>query len=135
MTCSTSLKITKLSIKVMAKMATVKGRTLRLYVVISCQLLQVLVKIMDSPSWDDLVTKMIIKPLGMQNTGNSFNSSVMDKMAVGYYPDGSLADMIDIGWDASAGQMYSSTADLAKLMTLAFSTDGSSDTQVTADRN
>ena len=103
MTCSTSLKITKLSIK----MATVKGRTLRLYVVISCQLLQVLVKIMDFPSWDDLVTKMIIKPLGMQNTGNSFNSSVMDKMAVGYYPDGSLADMIDIGWDASAGQMYS----------------------------
>ena len=130
MMCSGSLKLLQLSITSDCQNSHCPGKNPPLYVMILRQLLQVLVKIMDYPSWDDLVTKMITKPLGMQNTGNSFNSSVMDRMAVGYYPDGSEADMIDVGWDASAGQTYSSAADLAKLMTLAFSTDGSSDTQV-----
>ena len=46
------------------------------------------------------------------------------------YPDGSKADLIDIGWDIAAGQCYSTTADLAKLMSLIFSDQKSSEDQV-----
>ena len=39
------------------------------------------------------------------------------KMAVGYGPDGSIAPLIDIGWEAPAGQMYSTVNDLNKVKT------------------
>ena len=91
---------------------------------------KVLTNIAGVASWDSLVKKMILDPLGLQNSGNTFNYSDRKNMAVGYYPNGVVADLIDIGWDASAGQMYSSTGDLAKLMTLIFSTNGTTNTQV-----
>lgn len=82
-------------------------------------------------SWDKSVNMMVFEPLGMKNTGNSFGPADVAKMAVGYYPDGTVADLIDIGWDAPAGQTYSSAADLAKIMALAFSTDKSSGSSIT----
>ena len=91
---------------------------------------KVVTKIANASSWDELLTKMIIQPLGMKNTGNSFANIDKKKVALGYYPDGSLAKFIDIGWDSSAGQSYSSTADLAKLMSLVFSNEKSSKDQV-----
>ena len=94
---------------------------------------KVLTRIAKARSWDDLLNKMILQPLGMNNTGNSFKNYDPKKTAIGYYPDGSEADFIDIGWDASAGQSYSSTADLAKLMSLVFSTTKSSKDQVLAN--
>lgn len=90
---------------------------------------KVLVKTAQASSWDALLSEMILQPLGMENTGNSFDRVDPKKTAIGYYPDGSVADFIDIGWDAAAGQSYSSAADLAKLMTLIF-TGRSSDDQV-----
>ena len=87
---------------------------------------------MEKSSWDELLSRMITKPLKMENTGNSFEQNTT---AVGYYPDGSVADFIDIGWDASAGQSYSTTADLAKLMLLVFSDEKSSEEQVSVDLN
>ena len=36
-------------------------------------------------------------------------------MAVGYEPDGSVAPLYDLGWEAPAGQMYSTTNDLTKV--------------------
>ena len=90
---------------------------------------QVLAHILGS-SWDESVSKMVFRPLGMTNTGNKFSPADVAKIAVGYYPDGTVADLIDIGWDAPAGQTYSSVEDLAKIMTLAFSTDKSSGSQV-----
>lgn len=84
---------------------------------------KVLTQISEEKTWDDLLTKMILRPLGMQNTGNSFVKYDPKKMAIGYYPDGRVADFINIGWDASAGQSYSTTADLAKLMSLVFSNE------------
>lgn len=91
---------------------------------------KVLAKIAQAPSWDSLLSKMILQPLAMGNTGNSYESVDAEKTAIGYYPDGRVADFIDIGWDSAAGQSYSSTADLAKLMTLIFSDNKSSSDQV-----
>lgn len=96
---------------------------------------KVLTRIARAPSWDALLTKLITGPLAMENTGNSFEHVDAGKMAVGYYPDGSVADLIDIGWDAAAGQCYSSTADLAKLMSLVFSDHKSSKEQVSGAYN
>ena len=53
-----------------------------------------------------------------------------NQTAIGYYHNRSEADFIDLGWDASAGQSYSTTADLAKFMGLIFSTEKSSKEQV-----
>ena len=72
-------------------------------------------------AWTDSLTKMVIEPLGMKNTGNSFGPEDLNRIAAGYYPDGRAAALIDVGWAGPAGQSYSSTADLAKLMFLAFS--------------
>lgn len=91
---------------------------------------QVLALIVGS-SWEESVSKMVFEPLGMQDTGNSFGPSDVAKLAVGYYPNGRVAELIDIGWDSPAGQTYSTTADLAKMMALAFSTDKSLGSQVT----
>ena len=81
-------------------------------------------------TWDRSVHEMVFEPLGMRDTGNKFSSSNVANMAVGYYADGSVADLIDIGWEAPAGQTFSSAADLAAIMALVFSPDKSSDSQV-----
>lgn len=91
---------------------------------------KVLVHVARESSWDELLAKMIVQPLGMENTGSSLKDVDPVKTAVGYYPDGSVAEWIDIGWAAAAGQCYSSTADLAKLMSLVFSDQKSSKDQV-----
>ena len=91
---------------------------------------KVLTKVAKEKSWDDLLNKTILQPLGMKNTGNSYRNYDPKKTAIGYFPDGSEADFIDLGWGAAAGQSYSSTADLAKLMSLVFSTEKSSKEQV-----
>ena len=96
---------------------------------------KVLTRIAKLQSWDSLLSKLVTQPLGMKDTGNSFENVDPEKMAVGYYPDGRVAKLIDVGWDASAGQCYSSTADLAKLMSLIFSDQKSSKQQVTKHHN
>ncbi len=44
-------------------------------------------------------------------------------MAVGYMFDGSIAPLTDIGWEAPAGQMYSSINDLNKVLTISIGTN------------
>jgi len=89
---------------------------------------KVITKIAKASSWDELMTKMVLQPMGMNDTGNSVEDR--QDVAYGYYPDGSVANFIDIGWDSAAGQSYSSTADLAKLMSLIFNSEQSSKVQV-----
>ena len=38
-------------------------------------------------------------------------------MAIGYDSDGKIAPLIDFGWDAPSGQMYSTINDLLKVYT------------------
>lgn len=66
-------------------------------------------------TFEDYVKRAIIDPLDLENTGFKITEDVKSKMAVGYGPDGSIAPLIDIGWEAPAGQMYSTVNDLNKL--------------------
>ena len=42
--------------------------------------------------------------------------SVVSKMATGYIAGGENAPLIDLGWDAPSGQMYSTINDLLKVV-------------------
>jgi len=64
--------------------------------------------------FETLCQREILDGVGLSNTG--FNvTKVADKMAVGYNADGTVAELVDIGWSAPAGQMYSSVRDLSAL--------------------
>ena len=45
----------------------------------------------------------------------SSSNSVMYKMATGYGSDGHKVPIFDLGWEAPAGQMYSTINDLLKV--------------------
>ncbi|XP_048417688.1 putative beta-lactamase-like 1 [Stegostoma tigrinum] len=61
------------------------------------------------------ITENILTKLGMEHTGFEFTHSVRSKLAVGVYSNGQPAQLYDLGWYRPSGQMYSTTADLAKL--------------------
>ncbi|XP_041860683.1 putative beta-lactamase-like 1 [Melanotaenia boesemani] len=67
----------------------------------------------DYEAW---VSDNILEPLRMKNTGFTFTPDVQRQMAVGVYRNGKPAPLYDLGWYRPAGQMYSSAADMAKLM-------------------
>jgi hypothetical protein len=70
-------------------------------------------------SWEDYVMEDIVKPLNLTLTGTTFNEEVVKKMAVGYEGK-SVAPLTSMGWEAPAGDMYSTTNDLSKLISLVF---------------
>uniref|UniRef100_A0A8C5NBF0 Putative beta-lactamase-like 1 n=1 Tax=Gouania willdenowi TaxID=441366 RepID=A0A8C5NBF0_GOUWI len=67
----------------------------------------------DYESW---VSDNILQQLNMENTGFNMTPTVQRLMAVGVYSDGRPAPLFNLGWYRPAGQMYSTAADLAKLM-------------------
>lgn len=67
----------------------------------------------DYQSW---VTKNILQPLGMEDTSFDIPSDTERQMAVGVYSSGQPAPLYDLGWYRPSGQMYSTTADMAKLV-------------------
>ena len=69
--------------------------------------------------WEDWIYDDIAKPMNMSNTGARFTSSTVKNLAVGYI-DNKEAGLVDIGWEAPAGQMYSSVDDLSKLLMMIF---------------
>ena len=48
--------------------------------------------------------------------------SIVSKMATGYIGGGEKAPLIDLGWNAPAGQMYSTINDLLKVCSTNFIT-------------
>lgn len=67
----------------------------------------------DFESW---VSDNILKQLSMEDTGFNLTSSVQRQMAVGVYSNGQPAPLFNLSWYRPAGQMYSTAADMAKLM-------------------
>ncbi|XP_068454548.1 putative beta-lactamase-like 1 isoform X2 [Clinocottus analis] len=67
----------------------------------------------DFESW---VSDNILEQLSMEDTGFNLNPSIRRQMAVGVYSNGQPAPLYDLGWYRPAGQMYSTAADMAKLM-------------------
>ena len=78
--------------------------------------------------WEDYTRQNITVPLNMTNTGvDLMVARAQGNLAVGYDTDGSAAPLQDFGWLSPAGQMYSSVADLGKLLSAIFTYDSSSD--------
>ena len=48
-------------------------------------------EVVDGPTWEDQVQKRILGPLGMAHSGTTITDEVKTFLAVGYYPDGSIA--------------------------------------------
>lgn len=69
----------------------------------------------DGLSYEAAVTRYILQPLGMNNTGFTFTPAVVQNVAVGYTPTLQPVPLINLGFSAPAGQMYASTNDLALL--------------------
>ncbi|TDH10097.1 hypothetical protein EPR50_G00071480 [Perca flavescens] len=67
----------------------------------------------DFESW---VSDNVLERLSMKNTGFNLTPAVQRQMAVGVYSNGQPAPLYNLGWYRPAGQMYSTTADMAKLM-------------------
>ncbi|KAI4881284.1 hypothetical protein NFI96_032551 [Prochilodus magdalenae] len=67
----------------------------------------------DYESW---VNKNILQPLGMEDTSFDITSDTESQMAVGVYSSGQPAPLYDLGWYRPSGQMYSTAADMAKLV-------------------
>ncbi|XP_077583449.1 putative beta-lactamase-like 1 isoform X2 [Stigmatopora nigra] len=65
------------------------------------------------------VSDNILDRLGMEDTGFDITPGLQGQVAVGVYSNGKPAPLYDLGWYRPSGQMFSTTADLAKLaMTL-----------------
>lgn len=52
----------------------------------------------------------------MEDTGFDLTATVQQQMAVGVYSNGRSAPLYNLGWYRPAGQMYSTAADMARLM-------------------
>ncbi|XP_052450891.1 putative beta-lactamase-like 1 [Carassius gibelio] len=68
---------------------------------------------MDYQQW---VSENILQPLRMEDTGFEITSQIKKRMAIGVYSSGYPAPLYDLGWYRPSGQMYSTPADLAKLV-------------------
>ncbi|XP_042607091.1 putative beta-lactamase-like 1 [Cyprinus carpio] len=68
---------------------------------------------MDYQQW---VSENILQPLGMEDTGFEITSQIEKRMAIGVYSSGYPAPLYDLGWYSPSGQMFSTPADLAKLV-------------------
>lgn len=62
------------------------------------------------------VSDNILKQLSMDDTGFSLTPAIQQQMAVGVYNNGQPAPLYNLGWYRPAGQMYSTAADMARLM-------------------
>ncbi|XP_073325450.1 putative beta-lactamase-like 1 isoform X2 [Pagrus major] len=67
----------------------------------------------DFESW---VSDNILQRLSMEDTGFDLTPAIQKQMAVGVYSNGQPAPLYNLGWYRPAGQMYSTAADMAKLM-------------------
>lgn len=67
----------------------------------------------DYESW---VSDNILEQLGMEDTGFNITPAIRRQMAVGVYSNGQPAPLYNLGWYRPAGQMYSTAADMAKLV-------------------
>ncbi|XP_077474908.1 putative beta-lactamase-like 1 [Stigmatopora argus] len=68
---------------------------------------------MDFEKW---ITRNILHRLSMKNTGFDMTLAIQKEMAVGVYSNGQPAPLYNLGWYRPAGQMFSTTADMAKLV-------------------
>uniref|UniRef100_A0A3Q1FDB0 Lactamase, beta-like 1a n=1 Tax=Acanthochromis polyacanthus TaxID=80966 RepID=A0A3Q1FDB0_9TELE len=79
-------------------------------------LANVLAQKVSGSDFETWVSDNILKHLNMKDTGFNLTPAIQKQMAVGVYSDGQPAPLYNLGWYRPAGQMYSTAADMAKLM-------------------
>lgn len=66
-------------------------------------------------TFDAAVAQYILNPAQLANTGDNYTPAVLARLAVPYLADGSVAPFADLGWEAPAGNMFSTVVDLVAL--------------------
>ncbi|KAM4563514.1 putative beta-lactamase-like 1 [Odontesthes bonariensis] len=79
-------------------------------------LANILAQMVVGSDFETWVSNNLLEPLRMENTGFNLTPTIQRLMAVGVYKNGQPAPLYDLGWYRPAGQMYSTAADMAKLM-------------------
>ncbi|XP_041654251.1 putative beta-lactamase-like 1 [Cheilinus undulatus] len=79
-------------------------------------LANILAKNVAGTDFETWLSQNILKQLNMEDTGFNITPEVQKRMAIGVYNNGQPAPLYNLGWYRPAGQMYSTTADMAKLM-------------------
>ncbi|XP_041802579.1 putative beta-lactamase-like 1 [Chelmon rostratus] len=79
-------------------------------------LANILAKKVTGSDFETWVSDNILERLSMEDTGFNFTPAIQRQMAVGVYSNGQAAPLYNLGWYRPAGQMYSTAADMAKLM-------------------
>uniref|UniRef100_A0A3P9I621 Beta-lactamase-related domain-containing protein n=1 Tax=Oryzias latipes TaxID=8090 RepID=A0A3P9I621_ORYLA len=79
-------------------------------------LADILAQAVAGSDYERWVSDNILKPLRMYDTGFNVTSDIQKQMAVGVYSNGQPAPLYNLGWYRPAGQMFSTAADMAKLM-------------------
>ncbi|XP_038577536.1 putative beta-lactamase-like 1 [Micropterus salmoides] len=67
-------------------------------------------------NFESWVSENVLERLSMEDTGFNITPVIQRQMAVGVYSNGQPAPLYNLGWYRPAGQMYSTAADMAKLM-------------------
>ncbi|XP_050927487.1 putative beta-lactamase-like 1 [Lates calcarifer] len=67
-------------------------------------------------NFESWVSDNILERLSMEDTGFNLTPAIQRQMAVGVYSNGQPTPLYNLGWYRPAGQMYSTAADMAKLM-------------------
>ncbi|XP_037337032.2 putative beta-lactamase-like 1 [Pungitius pungitius] len=80
-------------------------------------LANILAKRVTGSDFESWVSDNVLERLSMEDTGFNLNPAIQRQMAVGVYSNGQPAPLYNLGWYRPAGQMYSTAADMAKLMT------------------
>lgn len=65
-----------------------------------------------STDFASAVDSLIVKPLGLEHTGTTYDQQVLSDLAVGYSPSGLPYAFYNLGWSGPAGAMYSTPSDL-----------------------
>ncbi|XP_029306369.1 putative beta-lactamase-like 1 isoform X1 [Cottoperca gobio] len=66
--------------------------------------------------FENWVSDNVLDRLSLEDTGFNLTPAIQRQMAVGVYSNGQPAPLFNLGWYRPAGQMYSTAADMAKLM-------------------
>ncbi|XP_076597145.1 putative beta-lactamase-like 1 [Chaetodon auriga] len=79
-------------------------------------LANILAKKVAGSHFETWVSDNVLEQLSMEDTGFNFTPAIQRQMAVGVYSNGQVAPLYNLSWYRPAGQMYSTAADMAKLM-------------------
>uniref|UniRef100_A0A3Q4BQ11 Beta-lactamase-related domain-containing protein n=1 Tax=Mola mola TaxID=94237 RepID=A0A3Q4BQ11_MOLML len=87
-------------------------------------LANILAQKLTGSDFENWVSENVLDQLSMGDTGFNLTPAIQRQMALGVYSNGQPAPLYNLGWYRPAGQMYSTAADMARLMMFLLGTFG-----------